>query len=63
MTVLSRPWTGARLFAVAAAGAVAILFIAANAHFITLAFTSKPDCVLHPRSEGSAIFGAAQPSC
>ncbi|MDO5757822.1 MAG: hypothetical protein Q4P24_09955 [Rhodobacterales bacterium] len=44
---------------VAIAGAViaAAIFIAANAHLITVAVTSQPDCTL------SARGAAAKPSC
>ena len=65
MTVLPRPrfWTGPRLFALAAAAFVTVLFVGANAHLIAVAFASRPDCVLQPQPEGVATYRAAKPSC
>lgn len=65
MTALTetRFWTGPRLFALAAVALVLALFIGANAHLIAVAFASKPDCVLHPSTEGVAALRAAKPSC
>jgi hypothetical protein len=65
MTALprSRFWSGPRLFALAAAAGVTILFVGANAHLITVAFASKPGCVLQPSTQGAAILRAAKPSC
>lgn len=65
MTALARPrfWTGPRVFALAATGLVTVLFLGANAHLITVAFTSRPDCVLQPLIEGAASYRAAKPSC
>ena len=59
----SRFWTGPRLFALAAVAFVTILFVGANAHLIAVAFASRPDCVLQPSTEGTAILRAAKPSC
>jgi hypothetical protein len=65
MTALTqrRFWTGPRLFALGAISFVTVLFIGANAHLIAVAFTSKPDCVLQPQTEGTAALRAAKPSC
>jgi len=65
MTALVPPrfWTGPRLFALGAVSGVTALFIGANAHLIAVAFTSKPDCVLQPQTEGTAALRAAKPSC
>lgn len=67
MTALhsSRPraWSGPRLFALTAAAGVAIVFVGANAHLVAIAFASKPDCVLQPSTERTAILRAAKPSC
>lgn len=65
MTALSqrRFWTGPRLFALAAASVVLIVFFAANAHMIYVAFASQPDCVLDSSDTGTASFRAAKPSC
>lgn len=65
MTALThlRFWTGPRLFALAAVGFVTVLFVGANAHLIAVAFSSRPDCVLHPQTEGAAALRAAKPSC
>jgi len=65
MTALSRTrfWTGPRLFALAAAASVLILFVGANVHLVAVAFSSRPDCVLQPLIEGAATYRAAKPSC
>lgn len=65
MTALSqtRFWTGPRLFALGAVSLVTLIFIGANAHLIAVAFTSKPDCVLQPQTEGTVALRAAKPSC
>ena len=71
MTDIMRPhagrpdrfWTGPRLFAIAAAVAVMLLFIGANAHLIAVSFASKPECVLQPAKEGVVVYRAAKPSC
>ncbi|HDZ81542.1 MAG TPA: hypothetical protein ENH56_09935 [Roseobacter sp.] len=61
--IQTRFWTGPRLYALATVSLVTALFIGANAHLISVAFSSKPDCVLHPPSEGTAALRAAKPSC
>lgn len=53
-----------RLIAAAIAAAVMAVFLAANAHFIYIAFTSQPDCVPHAKEAGTAgAFRAANSSC
>lgn len=61
MNVWSRP----RLFALAAASAVVVIFVAANAHLVMVSFTSMPECVPHLQSPtgGAAPYRAAKPSC
>jgi hypothetical protein len=48
-------------------GALLVLVLGANAHFLYVAITSQPACVTHVRTgEGSAdrgVFSAAQSSC
>lgn len=39
-------------------GAVALVFVAANAHLVYVAATSQPDCVAEP-----GAFRAAKPAC
>lgn len=58
-----RFWTRARL--TGALLAVVVGFAAANAHLISVAFTSQPDCVPHLKTatEGAATYRAAKPSC
>lgn len=56
-------WTGPRLFALVATGLIATVFIGANIHLISVAFSSRPDCVLQPETEGVATTRAAKPSC
>ncbi len=56
-------WTGPRLFAIGIATFVVILFIAANAHLIKVAFASHPACALQTVTEGGTTYGAATPSC
>jgi len=53
-----------RLISAALAAAVLAVFIAANAHFIYVAFSSQPDCVPHAKqaTEGGALR-AAESSC
>jgi hypothetical protein len=54
-----------RLISVAVAAAVLAVFIAANAHFIYVAFSSQPDCVPHAKAastDGGALR-AAESSC
>lgn len=39
-------------------------FVAANAHLVTVAIGSQPDCVLElSKEEGAATLRAAKPSC
>ena len=54
-----------RLIAAAIAAAVMVVFIAANAHFIYVAFTSQPDCVPHAKEAGTAggALRAANSAC
>ncbi|MEZ0260054.1 MAG: hypothetical protein ACAH80_03545 [Alphaproteobacteria bacterium] len=42
-----------------------VLFLGANAHFIYLAATTQPDCVVHKKSGGypDKGFAAAKSSC
>ncbi|MBN9244725.1 MAG: hypothetical protein J0I98_18225 [Mesorhizobium sp.] len=53
-----------RLISAAIAAAVLAVFIAANAHFIYVAFSSQPDCVAHAKeaTDGGALR-AAESSC
>ena len=52
-------------------GAGLLLLVVANAHLVTVAFTSQPGCVAHARPSGGTSggdagksgFGAAQSSC
>lgn len=64
MTVARQPafWTRPRLAGIALATLVVAVFVAANAHLVTVAFSSQPDCVLPP-SEESVAYRAAKPSC
>jgi len=54
-----------RLIAAAVAVTVLAVFIAANAHFIYVAFSSQPDCVPHAKEAGAAggALRAAESSC
>ncbi len=65
MTALTRTsgWTRSRLFALLATAGVLLVFFGANAHFITMAFMSRPDCVLAPQTEGAVVYRAAKSSC
>ena len=56
-------WNRPRLFALIAAALTAAVFIGANAHLVSVAFSSRPDCVLNPNMEGAATTRAAKPSC
>ncbi|SEN56285.1 hypothetical protein SAMN04488003_12126 [Loktanella fryxellensis] len=56
-------WTGPRLSESATVSLVLIVFVAANAHRITVSFASAPDCVLHPTREGPVTYAAVKPSC
>lgn len=59
----SSAWTRPRLFALAAATLVIVVFVGANAHLVAVSFASKPACVLQPLKEGAASYRAASPSC
>lgn len=65
MSLVPHPvfWTGPRLFALAATLLTAAIFIGANFHLVTVAFSSQPDCVLQPETEGVVALRAAKPSC
>lgn len=65
MTTLTRKtgWTRPRIFALLATAGVLFVFFGANAHFITMAFMSRPDCVLAPQTEGAVVYRAAKTSC
>lgn len=52
-----------RLAGVAAALLVVAGFVAANAHLVTVALGSQPDCVLDPSHKEGAAPRAAKPSC
>lgn len=54
-----------RLISAVIAAAVMAVFIAANAHFIYVAFTSQPDCVPHAKAAGTAgsALRAADSAC
>ena len=54
-----------RLIAAAIAAAVMAVFVAANTHFIYVAFTSQPDCVPHAKAAGTAggALRAADSAC
>lgn len=49
------------------AGAITLLVLAANTHFVYMAFVSQPDCVAHLRrgavTGDSGTFSAASSSC
>jgi len=51
-----------RLFAVGAAFLVVAIFVAANAHLVTVALSSQPACIPTIK-EGVAPYRAAKPSC
>ncbi|WP_206086462.1 hypothetical protein [Ollibium composti] len=61
-TPVRRNW---RLIAISIAAAVMAVFVAANAHFIYVAFTSQPDCVPHAKAAGTAsgALRAADSAC
>lgn len=64
MSVLTKSyWTGPRILALAIVTLVMAIFIAANIHLVAVSFTSRPDCVLQPDTEGVAALRAAKPSC
>ena len=56
---MSRP----RIFGLGAAGAVIAIFVAANAHLVTVAIGSQPDCALAPSHQKGVALRAAKPSC
>lgn len=58
-----RFWSGWRIFALVAVISGLALFIGANVHLISVAFASKPDCVLQPQTEGAASYRPAKSSC
>lgn len=59
-----RPARNWRLIALVIAMAGAILFVAANAHLVYVAFDSRPDCVPHAKSAGEdGRLRAARPVC
>lgn len=60
-----RFWTRARLTGTVLSLAIVAVFAAANAHLISVAFSSQPDCVPHLKTatEGAATYRAAKPSC
>lgn len=64
MSVQSRPrfWSRSRIWALAAAASVLVVFVAANVHLVVVAISSQPDCVLPSPTEGVA-YRAAKPSC
>ncbi len=51
-----------RLLVLGAAFLVLGLFVAANAHLVTVSISSQPDCVQSTK-EGVASYRAAKPSC
>ena len=53
----------ARLFAFGSAGLIVLGFVAANAHLMTVAILSQPDCVLVTSPEEGTAHRAAKPSC
>lgn len=55
--------TGPRLWAATAALLLVAGFVAANAHLVTVATRSQPDCVLDPTGQEGAAPRAARPSC
>ncbi|MBI6630515.1 hypothetical protein [Pontibaca salina] len=63
--VSPRFWTRGRLIGIGLALTVVAVFAAANAHLISVAFSSQPDCVPHLKTatEGAASYRAAKPSC
>ncbi len=45
-------------------GAAFLIFAAANAHLVYVAFESQPECVAHStEADGRAEFRAAKPAC
>lgn len=67
MTAATAPryWSRPRIIAVAVAALALAVFFGANAHLISVAFATQPDCVAHSKSptEGAASHIAAKSSC
>lgn len=55
--------TRTRFLAVGSAGLLVVGFAAANAHLVTVAIGSQPDCVLDTSYQEGAAPRAAKPSC
>jgi hypothetical protein len=52
-----------RVIAASAALLLVVGFVAANAHLVSVAIGSQPDCVLNEANEEGAASRAAKPSC
>ena len=52
-----------RLISAAIAAAAVLVFVAANTHFVYVAFASRPDCVPHAKEAGGTTYRAAQSAC
>lgn len=59
--------SGPTIFFLLVAGIVIVVFIVANAHLITVATSSQPECVPHVKADGeqraAGSFGVAKSSC
>ena len=55
--------TRSRILAISSAGLLVAGFVAANAHLVTVAISSQPNCVLDVSHEEGAAIRAAKPSC
>ena len=56
-------WSRQRLAAVAASIAIAGLFIAANAHFVTVSVATMPACVAPAVQDQAPLLRVAKPAC
>ena len=52
-----------RLYALTSVALLVIGFVAANAHLVTVAIGSQPDCVLDLSQREGAALRPAKPSC
>ena len=52
-----------RLISAAIVTAAILVFVAANAHLVYVAFASRPDCVPHAKDIGGTAYRAAQSAC
>lgn len=63
MKLSSMGWSRQRRAAVAAAIAIACLFIAANAHLVTVSFATMPACVAPAVEDQVPLLRVAKPAC